>query len=113
VFAHSGRLLFLGNDVQLLTAVLDRIGTSPANGALTYAAGFRHIRERASYERVMAALDFTSSAGRANGSDGAPAFFSGNVASLSRVLSKIAEIRITEEERGSITVQTVVYRMAQ
>jgi hypothetical protein len=113
VFATSGRLLFLGNDVQLLTAVLDRIGTIPADRTLTYAAGFRHIRERASYERVMAALDFTSPAGREDGSEGAPAFFSGNMASVSRVLSKIAEIRVTEEERNSITVQTVVYRMAQ
>jgi hypothetical protein len=113
VLAHSGRLLFLGNDVQLLTAMLDRTGTSPADVAFTYAAGFRHMRERASYERVMAALDFTSSAGRQDGSEGAPPFFSGNIASLGRVLSKIAEVRVTEEERGSITVQTVVYRMAQ
>src|SRR6202023_2339588 len=103
VFANRGRLLFLSNDSRLLAAVLDRAGTTSAANVLTYGAGFRHSREHSSYERVMAALDFTSPAGnlgfgRVDRSDGAPAFFSGNIASLSRVLSKVAEIRVTEEQ---------------
>jgi len=118
IFAIRGRLLFLGNDARLLAAVLDRVATRPAAGALTYAAGFRHLRERSSYERVMTALDFTSSAGNAGSGGGdragaAPPFFSGNVASLSRVLSGVAEIRVTEEERGLATVQSVLYQMGQ
>ena len=108
VFAVRGRLLFLGNDLRLLTAVLDQAGTSPANAALTYAAGFRHSREQENYRRVMAALDFPASAGNGGG---APAFFSGNIASLSRVLSSISEMRMTEEQRGVTTLQTVLYRM--
>ena len=107
-FAVRGRLLFLSNDLRLLTAVLDQAGTSPANAALTYAAGFRHSRERENYRRVMAALDFPASAGNGGG---APAFFSGNIASLSRVLSSISEMRMTEEQRGVTTLQTVLYRM--
>jgi len=109
IFANSGRLLFLGNDVRLLTTVLDRLGANPPSGALSYAAGFRHLRERSNYERIMTALDFNSSAGN----EKAPAFFSGNIGSLSRVLSNVAEVRVTEEEKGDITLQTVLYRMRQ
>ena len=104
VFAVRGRLLFLGNDSRLLTAVLDQARTRPANAALTYAAGFRHLREQENYQRVMAALDFPASGT-------APAFFSGNIASLSRVLSSVAEVRVTEEQKGMATFQTVLYRI--
>jgi hypothetical protein len=104
VFAVRGRLLFLGNDLRLLTAVLDQAGTSPANAALTYAAGFRHSREQENYRRVMAALDFPAPVA-------APTFFSGNIASLSRVLSSVAEVRVTEEQKGVATFQTVLYRI--
>jgi hypothetical protein len=104
VLAVRGRLLFLGNDLRLLSAVLDQDGTSPANAALTYAAGFRHSRERENYQRVMAALDFPAPAT-------APAFFSGNIASLSSVLSSVAEVRVTEEQKGMATFQTVLYRI--
>jgi hypothetical protein len=61
----------------------------------------------------MTALDFSSSPGNVHDLDHAPAFFSGNVGSLSRVLSQVTEVRTTEEERGSITLQTVVYRMLE
>ena len=107
VFASSGPLLFLGNDTPLLAAVLDRAGAPVPTTAFTYAAGFRHLRERANYQRVMAALDFSS------GVSGPPSFFSGNIASLSRVLSQVAEVRVTQEVRGAVTLQTVVYRMGQ
>jgi hypothetical protein len=115
--ASNGPLLFLGNDASLLAAVLDRTGAPTAMTLLTYAAGFRHIRERANYERVMAALDFTSTApgfGFARPDDmAAPSFFSGNIVSLSRVLSKIGEIQFTQEERGGATIQTVRCQIEQ
>jgi hypothetical protein len=118
IFANRGRFLFLSNDSRLLAAVLDRVGTQLATGTLTYAAGFRHSRERSNYERVMTALDFTSPTGNAGFGlayrrDGTPAFFSGNIAGLSRILSGVAEVRVTEQERGAVTVQTVLYQMAQ
>jgi hypothetical protein len=108
IFANNGRLLFLSNNSRLLASVLDRIGTNPTPGAVNYAAGFRHLRERSNYQRVTTALDFTSPS-----SNGAPAFFSGNIASLSRVFSNLAEIRMTEENRGDVTAQTVLYQMTQ
>jgi len=114
MFADRGRLLFLSNDAGLLARVLDRLGTRPAAGAFTYAAGFRHLRERPNYERVMAALDFASSLGSMGfGQAGTPTFFTGNIGSLSHVLSQVAEVHVTEEERGSATVQTVVYQLGQ
>jgi len=111
IFADRGRLLFLSNDSRLLGAALDRVGTRPPAGALIYAAGFRHLRERPNYERVMTALDFAGSARSERG--GAPSFFTGNIASLSEVLSDLVEMRVTEGERGLATVQTVVYQMAR
>jgi hypothetical protein len=110
MFAIRGRLLFLGNDAAMLAAVLDRAGAAaPGGGALTCAAGFRHLRERANFERVVTALDFGAGMGSSRG----PNFFAGNIASLSRTLAKVAEIRVTEEERGAVTMQTVVYRLGQ
>lgn len=63
------------------------------------------------YDRVMTALDFAGSARGERG--GAPSFFTGNIASLSEVLSDLVEMRVTEGERGLATVQTVVYQMAR
>jgi hypothetical protein len=118
IYTTQGRLLFLSNDSPLLATVLDRAGIQPAAGPLTYAAGFGHSRERDNYERIMAALDFGTGLGltgselpgqRAN----ALAFFSGNLTSVGQVLSNITEIRVTEEERGAATLQTVVYQQLQ
>jgi len=110
-------LLFVSNDSRLLASVLDRAGIPPAAGAFTYAAGFRHLRERANYERVMAALDFASPADNPGffrtESPGVPTFFSGNLGSLSRVLASVVEVGITEEDRGSATVQTVKYQIGK
>jgi hypothetical protein len=66
----------------------------------------------------MIALDFNSSGGNAQSrqddpDDHAPPFFSGNMGSLSRVLSHVAEVRITQEEKDDVMLQTVVYRLAQ
>jgi hypothetical protein len=104
MFVSRGRLLFLSNDARLLGAVLGRSGS--ASGTFTYVAGVRHLREQANFGRVMGALDF-GSAGRG------PAFFSGNIGSLSHVLAEVTEVRVTEEERGGNTVQTVVYELGR
>ncbi len=118
VFANRGNLLFISNDARLLESVLARSGTAAPGTSYTYAAGFRHSREAASYERVMTALDFSSAPANSqilfsDASEGAPAFFSQNIASLGRVLAKLNEISITEEERGNVTMQTVVYQMTR
>jgi hypothetical protein len=115
-FTVRGRLLFLANDAQLLGWILDRTAAASPATALTYAAGFRHLRERANYQRLMAALDFSSPAAGADfyrvAAPNRPAFFSGNLASLSAVLSGVSEIRVTEHEDGLATIQAVSYILA-
>ena len=117
LFVTRGRLLFVSNDSRLLASVLDRAGVPPAAGAFTYAAGFRHLRERANYERVMAALDFVSPPANPGffrpEAQAGPTFFSGNIGSLSRVLSSVAEVGITEEDHGGATIQTVKYQFGK
>jgi hypothetical protein len=113
-FANRGPLLFLSNDARLLASVLSRAGSTPPARSLTYAAGFRHAREQSNYERVMRALDFTSPAANNTAAlerSGVPAFFSGNIASLSRVLSNLTEVRVTQEEGINVTLETVLYQM--
>ena len=67
---------------------------------------------------IPAALDFTPSGGnvgfaQVNHPDGARTSFSGNIASVSRVLSQVTEIGFTQEQRGAAMVQTVRYQMAR
>jgi hypothetical protein len=106
--ATRENLLFLSNDAGLLGVILDHgAASSPASASATYAAVFRLAREQAPYERLMTALDFASSAN----ANGAPAFFSQNIAGLGRVLSPVSEIRVTEQDEGARVSQTVDYRM--
>jgi hypothetical protein len=115
VFANRGKLLFLSNDATLLAGLLDRAGTEPIPSAFTYAAGFRHALERSNYERIMQALDFNGypEGLQTDHANNEPSFFSGNIASLSQVLSRVSEIRVTEDERATVTLQTVLYHVGQ
>ncbi len=114
--AVRGPLLFLANDALLLSATLDRAGTMPSNATpVTYAAGFRHARERRNFERIMTALDSGSPVGESGfafprSGASAPAFFSGNLAGLSRVLSHVSEVRVIEEAEAMKVRQVVVYQ---
>jgi hypothetical protein len=117
LFAVQGPRLFLGNDAALLSATLDRVGNTTPSSPVTYAAGFRHARERDNYDRIMSALDFMQPEARMNfvfaPSGGAPAFFSGNLASLSRVLAQVSDVKVTEEDRGDRVAHRIVYETAQ
>jgi hypothetical protein len=115
MFVNRGKRLFLSNDATLLAGLLDRAGAVPSASAFAYAAGFRHARERGNYERIMKALDFNGNPGglQEGHADNKPPFFSGNIASLSQILSQVSEIRITEEEKAMATVQTVLYQIGQ
>jgi hypothetical protein len=116
LFAVRGPLLFLGNDLRLLSATLDRAGSAAAGAPIAYAAGFRHSRERDNYGRVMKALDFVQAESGMNfGSadpGGAPALFSGNLASLSHVLARVSEVSLTEQDGNDRVIQRIVYETA-
>ena len=74
--------------------------------ATTYAAGFQHARERGTFDVMMRALDH-----RVSNSETAPAFFSGNIASLSQTLLGIGEVTVSAVDSPDQTEQTVVYRL--
>ncbi|MBV9504306.1 MAG: hypothetical protein JO323_04790 [Acidobacteriia bacterium] len=118
LYAIDGNLLFVGNDPARLAAALERVGdAAPETAGLTYAAGFRHRLESGNYQRMMGALDFYGKDANASPFFGAgangPGFFSANLASLSRVLSSVTEVAVTEKQEGLVTRQEVVYRMGR
>jgi hypothetical protein len=81
---------------------------------VTYIALFRHTHERSNFRLLMAQLDRAGNRGAADqqaetaGGQG-PAFFSGDVASLSRVFSRVESERVEEKDLGAKVTQTVTY----
>lgn len=116
--AVSGKLLLLSNDSVLLENLISRrqkLSLSQGNNGLTYTAFFRHTQEQSNFRRLMEQLDLaghhdTASQQTAGTGGETPAFFSGNVASLSRVFSKLESERIEEQDRGATVTQTVTYQ---
>jgi hypothetical protein len=117
----SGRQLLLANDSDLLEQMLARRhGANPAVGrdGVTYAALFRHTHEQDNFRLLMAQLDqaghTSGTAQQGTPTDGqSPAFFSGNIAGLGRVFSKVESEKIEEKDQGSRVTQTVTYRWIQ
>ena len=117
----DGKQLLLANDRILLEEMLAQKQKSrPAAGqdSVTYVALFRHTQEQSNFRLLMAQLD---RAGHRGGTDQqgdrtegqTPAFFSGNVASFSRVFARIEQERIEEKDLGGKVMQTVVYQWAR
>jgi hypothetical protein len=100
-FTARGNLLVLANSADLLKEILSRVDRKPATDGATYIAGFRHAAERANFEKMMTALDY----GKPQ-----PTFFSGNIASLSRVFSRVSTESIVVNDHGGSLTQTVVYQ---
>jgi hypothetical protein len=114
----SGKLLLLANDSLLLEQLLARRQNAASiqqKDNLTYTAFFHHAQEQSNFRRLMAQLDLAGHRGGADGqveaSEGqSPAFFSGNVASFSRVFSKVESERVEEKDFGAKVTQTVTYQ---
>jgi hypothetical protein len=108
-FAIDGSLLVIANDSELLQNLIDRPQTpAPALNA-TYFASFRHAREQANYARLMTALDFQPAQPGLGGQQ--PAFFSGNIASLSAALRRVNGVELTERALPDRVEQHVVYAL--
>jgi hypothetical protein len=115
--AVKDRQFVLSNDADLLEQILARkeVPGSTASQGATYTAVFRHAQERPNYRALMARLDRVGHRGQADeeviqaGGEGL-AFFSGNVASLSRTFSKVAQEKLEEKDHGDKVTQTVTYR---
>ncbi len=112
-FAIEGKRLFLGNDLSLLQATLDRVGTAPLPRGASYSAEFRHAREQGDYLRLAQALDFGATSQLFFSSpqgDRTPHFFSENVASLSATLNFVKNVSVTYSQSSDVERQQVIYQ---
>jgi hypothetical protein len=116
--AVRGQRLFLANDADLLQQLLAKDAkpaTAPDSEDLTYAAAFNHSpTEQARFRTLTGFLDRAGNLGSEdNGGPPSggqqPAFFSGNIASFSRVFANISQESIEQRDHGSTVTQIVRY----
>lgn len=114
-FAVRDNFVILSNNASLLTDILQRTSQSPTDSSdVTYAAGFNHSREGASFVHVTSILDGTNQATSDSQNTGQPpAFFSGNIASLSKMFNTVQSESILTRNRGSVVTQSVTYTWKQ
>ena len=111
-FATAGKLCLLSDDRDLLTTLL-RSSTEPVQQAppATLIAGFDHASQRASYARLTSLIDGTNQARIGTDQNHAqPAFFSGNLRSLSDTFGALTSEHLTERPDGPVLRQTVTYQ---
>jgi hypothetical protein len=109
--AIRGKYLVLSNDAAFLNSILMKKVEERPGAQAGYAAGFSHRLEMDNFAGLTRDLDSTGTADGqwSSGSPLEPAFFSGNLASLSHVLAGVkSESLITREANGKV-LQTVVY----
>lgn len=121
--AIRGDRLYIATSDVLLSAMLSRAASSGAaqNQGVTYEAEFQHSdREQQIFQKIAGRLNAASHGspasygGDTDGTGGeAPAFFSGNVASLSRTWSRMIREQVSEKDEGAVVSQTVVYEWKQ
>ena len=123
--AVRSHLLFVTDEESLLQDMLGRSKTSrqQREEGVTYAAVFLHSqREQQVFRQIVSRLDTVkhSKSPSANNEDGGeadegeePGFFSGNVASLSRMFAHMNRENIEEKDEGERVRQTVVYQWQQ
>lgn len=113
------KLLFVSNDADLLESMLPRQQSSAPNApsGVTYAAVFRHSpREQENFRALFTRFDKTNPPANpdqptfaAEGAGQSPAFFSGNIASLSSMFSSMSLETVEEKDQGAKVTQTVAY----
>jgi len=116
--AIQGKQLLLANDSTLLEQILARRQKSASiagKDGVTYTALFRHTpQQQSNFRRLMSQLDRAGHNGgadqQASTTGEKPSFFSGNVASFSRVFAKVESEQIVEKDQGAKVTQTVTYQ---
>lgn len=111
--ASDGKWLVIGDSAEMVNAVFSRRNRTALPGA-AYAAGWRHARELPNFERMTALIDFpqmppASADAQQGGAE--PPFFSGNLASLGRVLKRIDAATIVVHDAGTMLRESVVYKL--
>ena len=104
--------IIVTNSQELMERILRRTNAPVSPNIGSYAAGFRHERERHNFAVWMQQLDNVRP--EVNQSGGAPPqFLSNNLVSLSDTLSRVRSATIVATEQGEAMKQTVTYELAQ
>jgi hypothetical protein len=108
--AVRGDYLLVSDQPEMLNSLLANFTRTPDRKPADLLAGFRHARERNSFNRLAEVVDRPSTG--TSGSTGAshqPQFFSENVASLSAALAAVSMETIEVRGDGGTVRQTVTY----
>ncbi len=113
--ATHGTLLLLADDRAVLEGMLGKAAhfpatTPPSEIGPTRMAAFDHNTERGPFGRLTALVDGTNHSPDPGAPPAAPAFFSGNLRSLSNAFAPMTRQEFSERRQGSMLRQTVVYR---
>ena len=111
--AVRGRHLVVSNSAELAEAVLTRLAAPVPDAQGVYAASLRHGAERGHYMRLMGHLDYVRISRYGTVGKRPPRFFSDNVASLSRTLSRVGAVSIVTRDEGPSVAQTVTYELTR
>jgi hypothetical protein len=113
----QGRYMILANDGELLRSLQATLANhSTAVEPVVYVAGFNHASESEAFSSITTLIDRANQRGSSavepeSGTDGeAPAFFSGNIASLSQAFAAMTSEKITVRDAGEKVTQTVTYQ---
>lgn len=110
--AARGRLLIVSNAADVIERVLARTSEPTPVVEGVYAALLRHGAEREPYVKLMRHLDYAGTSRYRFTGKRPPHFFSENVASLSRTLSRVGAVSIITRDGGASVSQTVTYELS-
>ncbi len=129
----QGRVLVVSDSAELLASVLDRLSRPVGTERAQYIAALRHARESANFAKLMRLIEHREAhppvmamrppaegeaepqlvEAQAPEAPREPEFFSGNLASLSRALSRVESAGISVRDNGPSVSQTVIYRLSR
>ena len=103
---RAGRALVIASTPAMLKDIVVRLGNAPSGLGAQYIARYAHARELEPFTRMMSFIDTS----RPQYEPTAPQFFSGNVASVGRVLARLQSVDVTVRASPTELRQQVVYR---
>ena len=116
----QGKYLILANDPVMLLAVQTNLSEKRASAEpYIYASGFNHAQESDNFRRISTLVDRANMRGKSGNTDDTtdtnepgqtPPFFSGNLASLSRVFSGVVSESLVARKTATTVTQTVTYQ---
>jgi hypothetical protein len=109
--AVTGHYLVVSDNPQLVEEVLAKLSQKSEFGPMALYAGVNHTRERGNFVQLTRSMDRSgASAQNVNAIGTQPQFFSGNMTSLSAILSDISAEQIEIRADSQKVRQTVTYQ---